>query len=252
MRKKFYFLILALFLIVAGGTFFIPLYKPPVINVLFVGNSYTYINDVPHLVSEMGLTDKNKIIIKAAMLAEGNANLEGWFARPQAIELLNSRRWDFVVLQEHSMRPVIPELSGRMRQAFQDWDRAIRATGAKTIIYQTWARKPGSSWYTDDRAPSLHFDSPEAMQEQVDRVTNEFAAEIQAPVVPVGDYILRCGKELGYSEFYDDDGTHLKISGSYLAALMLYRQLSGHNVDGVTYIPPNMSVASKDSIMKCI
>jgi hypothetical protein len=132
-----------------------------------------------------------------------------------------------------------------------DWNTAIRQAGAKPIVYETWARKPGSDWYDLTKYPEGGFGNPAYMQNQIDTITNQFAAEIGAHVVPVGDFWVACEKRPGAPDLYYRDGTHPSLAGSYLIALLLYRMFTAHSLANVRYIPNGMSPEDALLLKKC-
>jgi hypothetical protein len=207
------------------------------------------VNDVPRLVSYIAASDKeNHVPIQPGAFALGNATLDELWSNQDAKTALYAQHWDYVVMQEHSMQTTRPEWVNAMLGAMTQWNSAIRARGGKPIVYETWARAPGSSWYS---TPGLNFGSPEEMQKKIDTVTNDIAVQIQAPVVAAGDYWAKCSKEPQAPQFYSSDGTHASIAGSYLNALLIYKQVSGRMLDGVTFAPPGLTPANVELIKQC-
>ena len=57
----------------------------------------------------------------------------------KAIEKIRERKWDVVVLQEHSLQPILNRES--MHKYARILDGEIKKQGAKTVFYLTWARQ---------------------------------------------------------------------------------------------------------------
>ena len=115
----------------------------PVLHIYFLGDSYTFFFDLPHMVAAVAASDTvNPVDIEPEMVAKGNIKLAKLWDDPEAQAMLHSRHWDYVVLQEHSMQTLRPEWIQLMHQSMIDWNTAIRRSGAKPIVYETWA--PGS------------------------------------------------------------------------------------------------------------
>ena len=73
------------------------------LSILFIGNSYTYYNDMPKMLLDMAAADKgatHKLDIK--VYAQGGANLTQQWQEGKALELIKSQKWDYVVLQDQS------------------------------------------------------------------------------------------------------------------------------------------------------
>lgn len=107
-------------------------------KVLFIGNSYTYVNDLPSMVEGLAEAAGGRQIETARHLV-GGCTLERHVRETHAIDKIREQKWDFVVLQEQSLRPVI----GRdlMFQYARTLHAEIKKQDAKTVFYLTWARK---------------------------------------------------------------------------------------------------------------
>src|SRR5262245_15672010 len=96
-----YLCVLALLMLVAGcggnGT--------PEISILFIGNSYTSVNDLPGVVEKLSAAGGHPIHQES--VAVNGATLESLYDQGTgaAIQRIAARHWDFVVLQEQSQRP---------------------------------------------------------------------------------------------------------------------------------------------------
>lgn len=222
----------------------------PALNVLFVGNSYIFVNDLPGVVANIAATDSaNPVKLRAGrFVGPGSPLAERWQARAQA-DPLAAGKWDYVVLQESPIYDVTPLYIPISVQATMNWDKAIKQNGAKTLIFGPWARKEGSDDY---RAKDLvRFKNPDEMQAEIDRVRKGIAARVAATFVPVGDYWMACRSQPGAPELYNADATHPSAAGTYLTALVFYRQLTGHDLKHVTYIPPRLSKKDAAFILRC-
>ena len=62
------------------------------LRILFLGNSYTYYNNLPGLVEGMARRP-----VEAVAVTRGGATLEGLYIGTNALEVLRSSRWDLVV-----------------------------------------------------------------------------------------------------------------------------------------------------------
>jgi hypothetical protein len=76
--------------------------------VLFLGNSYTQFNDLPGLVQ--GLAQSVGHNLYRDQNTPGGHRLAGHAANPISLAKITARPWDYVVLQEFSLIPVIDSL----------------------------------------------------------------------------------------------------------------------------------------------
>ncbi len=224
----------------------------PVLNVMFIGNSYTFVNNMPFMIQAVAASDRaDPVVLNPVLFAIPSATLKGLWSRPDARDKLALRHWDYVVLQENSGLPTSPAGVEEMHEGIINWDAAVKAAGSRTILYETWARKAGSDWYSKQKYPDLDLVSPSVMQEKVDEAYNAFASDIGAALVPVGDYWAMCEEQPGAPDFYNKDGTHPNFAGDYLVALLFYRALTGHRLENVTYVAPGLTPDQAALIKKC-
>jgi hypothetical protein len=196
----------------------------PGVRVLFVGNSLTHENSMPALVGELAADDEGATAIFAVEYTAG-----GWMLRDAAedeglAELLDDVRWDVVVLQEQSQ---MPSFSRAQRAVEMDpyaraLDRRIRLSGARTMLFLTWAHRDG-----DPR--NMPGDSFGAMQSRLFDGYAEIAAELSATIAPVGLAWAEAWRRRPGLELWADDGRHPSRAGSYLAACVFYAALTGRD-----------------------
>src|SRR5580765_739672 len=107
----------------------------PKLRVLFVGNSLTYVNDLPAVVAGLGAASKLPDV-EYRMLAPGGWSIEDHWTIGDAPQVLASGRWDAVVLQQGPS--ALPESQVNFRTwAMRAADDA-RKHGARPALYQVW------------------------------------------------------------------------------------------------------------------
>jgi hypothetical protein len=94
---------------------------------------------------------------------------------------VRSGRYDRVVLQEQSTLPV--KNARQMHENVRLFDAAIRAAGARTVLYMTWARREARK--TQPAITAAYLD---------------IAAELGADVIPAGEVWARCTRARGSPE----------------------------------------------------
>ena len=116
-------------------------------SILFIGNSYTYYNDMPTLFSRLcGCNGKRAMVFS---VTHGGRKLHENLdpndpVTRQLDAVIAQNTMDVCILQEHSILPIT------------DFDRfSANVTGlmdklgpARFVLYQTWGRKTGSSFLT--------------------------------------------------------------------------------------------------------
>jgi hypothetical protein len=208
------------------------MFTPPVtdapLRVLFVGNSYTYGNNLPALVQRLSEETPGRKIV-AEQVTEGGWTLQMHWLQGKAPGRVREGKWDYVVLQDHSLRPIDD------RPQFERFSRlfvhAVRQVGARPIFYMTWARR---------HRPQT--------QEILTGSYRRIAYEQKARLAPVGEAwraILTSPEPL---RLHVGDDSHPNVEGSYVAALTILGairgQVPGESPADLGEVPP----ASKNVI----
>jgi len=81
------------------------------IRVLFIGNSYTSVNDLPATFAE--LASSGGVAVEVDAIDPGGQTLAGHAAAPDVLAAITGRRWTTVVLQEQSEIPAATDLFDR-------------------------------------------------------------------------------------------------------------------------------------------
>src|SRR5947207_963512 len=140
--------------------------EPKPVRVLFIGNSYTYVNDLPKMIAELARAGKQRPL-EHDRETPGGCSLEKHWKDGKAVKKIEAGKWDFVVLQEHSLRPL--DNRPLMFEYAVKLDSEVKKQNAKTLLYQTWARQntPGR-------------------QAELSKAYLDLGKELKAGVVPVG------------------------------------------------------------------
>lgn len=194
------------------------------INVLFIGNSYTYYNDgiwshFQKLAYEAGYNVQvDSVTIGSHHLYEfadpDEADPNGG---PLVEEKLSTNHYDYVFLQEHSTYP-ITNYDTFASAATTLYNRIMEHNAECTVIlYQTWGRETGSSNLTQDGRGWTNA----TMTYDLEYAYEKLGETLNVPVSPAGtafhDVYVNNGSKI---DLYDADQTHPTLEGTYLAALV--------------------------------
>ncbi len=174
--------------------------------ILFIGNSLTYRNDLPDLVYYL-LDDLQEEEIYIESVAFPNFGLPDHWEQGTALDRIDRGGWDIVVLQQGPSategRPYLLEYSELFAEE-------IRAVGAEPALFMVW---PAESRFFD-------FDGVSDSYATAAELVNGF-------LFPAGEG-WRAGWERDAElPFYELDGFHPSILGSYMAALVIAQQITG-------------------------
>jgi hypothetical protein len=128
------------------------------------------------------------------------------------------KQFDAVMFMDCSQCPIHPQLKATFHEYAKKHSDAIRAYGAKPVLFMSWAYK----------------DKPEMTQQLADQYTIAGNAN-DAQVVPAG---LAFARSVGIKpglELYAPDKRHPSLAGTYLAACTVYASLLGKSPVGNTY-----------------
>src|SRR5690554_730517 len=75
-------------------------------KVLFIGNSYTSANNLPSLISSLAQADGNPVLTEAHI--PGGSQLNQHAVNSTVLDLIASKDWGYVVIQEQSQIPSFP------------------------------------------------------------------------------------------------------------------------------------------------
>lgn len=196
------------------------------VRVLFIGNSYTYVNDLPGMFTELARAGGHTV--KTGMAAEGGWTFSNHASSPETLDQLKSAKWDFVVLQEQSQIPAMQQSrTTGMYPAARTLVRQIRAAQAVPIFFQTWAHRDG--W------PENGLPGYEAMQSQIDTGYQQIAKELNVPIAPAGYAWFMAKRQNPQWNLWQDDGSHPNEQGTYLAACVFYAAVFRQSPEGLTY-----------------
>lgn len=211
------------------------------LNVLFIGNSYILRNDLPGMLEKIAASGQG-VQIKAQAAAKNGATLGQLWGDEKLRSALYIGRRDFVVLQEQSLWAQLPETVEDTATSARLWGEEIAKAGAKPVIFETWERQPGSFWYTDKRYGYLK--SPKNMRDKNFAAASALAAQMNAQVAPVGHAYAALLKTNPKWPLYEADSHHPSVPGTYLAALVFYKTLTGRSPEETTFVPQGVNAES--------
>jgi hypothetical protein len=200
----------------------------PGLRVLFVGNSFTYYNEMPAMVHELAAHDRGARPLYSVEYTAPNWSLHEASDTEGLEELIDEVPWDVVVLQDvsyHLANP--PDWWSRETLPYAAaLRREIASNGGETIFFMTWGYERGA--YSDD--------SYALMQARLADGYEMLAATLSSEVAPVGAaWASALGGRPGLDP-WKRDGHHPSRAGSYLAACVFYRQLTGRDPLNSSYL----------------
>ena len=200
-------------------------------SILFIGNSYTYVNDLPTLL--FNLADSQGDYIEHSSSTPGGATFQTHVNSPATFTAINNREWDFVALQAQSQEPSFSDTqvnSQTLPFAEQLADSVYANYECSDVLmFMTWGRENGDPQW----APISTF---EGMNNRLRAGYMRMADSVQGSVCPVGVAWKYVRDNNPTIQLYSGDGSHPSIYGSYLAACTFYASVFRKTPVGAPFI----------------
>jgi hypothetical protein len=196
--------------------------RPSVYRVLFIGNSLTYTNDLPDTEAAVALAAGDTIQTQT-VAAPNLALIDHVAGQTNAVEVIKSGHWDYVVLQQGPTP--LPLYRDTLILATKWLQPYIRDAGARSAQLMVW--------------PSA---TKRATFDEVRRSSQLAAKAVGGVFLPAGEAwraAWAAGPRIG---LYGPDGFHPSELGTYLTALVVYEGLTGRDVETLS---PRITVAGK-------
>lgn len=202
-------------------------------HVLFIGNSYTQVNNLPQMVADVAASMGDTLTYEEN--TPGGCTFSQHCSN-QSMALIQQGGWDAVVLQEQSQYPSFPQ-SQVENEVFPYAQRLVDSVYAhgwctEPMFYMTWGRENG------DQQNAQFFPvlgTYEGMDSMLCLRYMQMASDNDASVCPVGRVWRYLRKNHGEINLYQSDGSHPSVEGSYAAACAFYTMLFHGDPEEITY-----------------
>lgn len=189
------------------------------IRVLFVGNSFTYYNNLPQVVAAMAKSQD--IIIETKHSTVGGSSLENHWKSERGTQtriMIELEKWDYIVFNNHSLSAI------NNAQNFIDYGKKFaeltRSKGAEPIFMMTWAYK-----------------SNPLMLPEIEKMYKTLCEQTKTDYIPGGPLFASSINYRPDLELFHDN-IHPSPNGTYLLGLAFFKYFTGKNVNP---IPTNIT-----------
>jgi len=178
-------------------------------QVLFIGNSLTYVNDLPGTLTDMAHS-VGDTIVTASVAKPDFAVIDHAKGLSNANAVIASRKWEYVILQQGPT--TLPINQDTLIIATKIFDPMIKNAGGKTGLFMVWP--------TSDHADLF----PDVLQGV------QLAADAVGGIVfPAGEAWKAALIADSKTPLYGSDGYHPAALGTYLSALVFYEMITHHD-----------------------
>lgn len=201
------------------------------ISVLFIGNSYTYVNDLPGTLDSLAASLGKSVLTGSKV--NGGYTFQNHANDPQTYTAIHQYPWDVVVIQGQSQEPSFPTDQVTIESlpyAVQLADSVYAHSFCSNVLFfMTWGRETG-----DPQWDSINtFDK---MNGRLYQSYMRIADSSDAMVAPVGAVWKYVRDHYPAIDLYAGDGSHPSLAGTYLAACTFYTALFTTSPQGSSYL----------------
>jgi hypothetical protein len=206
-------------------------------RVLFIGNSYTAVNNLPQLTADCALSiGFAGFPMEIASSTPGGTTFQVHTTNTTSQSLINQGNWDYVVLQEQSQLPSFPDAQVAVEcfpfAATLNEQILAADSCTETIFYMTWGRQNGDASNCASWPPVCTY---EGMDSLLNLRYRQMAIDNDAILSPVGavwKYIRTNYPEIN---LYAADGSHPSLEGTYAAACSMVTVIFRTDPTLITY-----------------
>lgn len=199
-------------------------------KVLFLGNSFTAVNGLANTFSQLSKSAGKIVYVEDN--TPGGYTLNGHSQNATSLQMISSKKWDYVVLQEQSQIPSRISLRDSLMYPYAIiLDSLIHQNSSctQTVFFMTWGHKNG------DLGLPQGSDTYEDMQIRLRSGYMTIADSVGALVSPVGwawRYVRQNNPSI---ELYLSDDYHPAMEGTYLAACTFFATIFEQTPVGIPY-----------------
>jgi len=204
-----------------------------VCKALFVGNSYTSVNNLPLTTYQLALSTGDTLIYDSS--TPGGYTFNNHLNNSTTTSLIEQGNWNYVILQEQSQNPAFP--IGQVQTdvlpyaaQLSDLIRLHNPDG-EVMFYMTWGRKNGDTSNCPYYPPICTYEGMDSLLYHRYLLMAELNNAAVSPVGAVWHYIRDHHPEI---ELYSSDESHPSLAGTYAAAATFYTVLFKKNPTLIT------------------
>lgn len=204
-------------------------------KILFLGNSYTGVNNLPQTFHDFALAGGDSVIYDSNN--PGGYTFQLHSTDTNSLAKINSQAWDYVVLQEQSQLPSFSpqQVATEVFPYARALDSLIHLNNActQTVFYMTWGRKYGDAMNCAGYPPVCTF---LGMQERLRDSYLQMGDMNNALVAPVGmGWKASWGVDTMVN-LWQADNSHPTLAGTYLTTCVMYATIFQKTPVGNTYL----------------
>jgi hypothetical protein len=224
--------------------------KETELKILFIGNSFTFFNDMPtkyfqNICGASGYKVNVEAITNGGHYLSKFADASDEYGA-KVDKALKENKYDIVIIQEQSGCPIADP--NRFFNGVRALAKKVKDNGAELYLFETWGYKEGYSKLV------THGGSTKIMEMKLRAAYTAIAEEVGAEVILAGVAMLDIHTQ-GKIEVYKDDLFHPSPKGSALVAYTIFAKVFMHDPRTVKYtcgVGESNSAAMKEAAYKAV
>jgi hypothetical protein len=215
------------------------------LNILFLGNSLMYYNDMPELFAKIATANGKKVNVQS--VTKGSATISDFTDErtevgAKAIPLLKNNPWDIVIIEpSRRISPYENTVKEAELASAKKIQELAKAAGGDVLLYSVWGNNNGNVVEYKATTPTsmpevaTHLMGRKPHTAFMHEVNLEFAAALGVKVALAGYAFENCIAKYPEFNLYHSDERHPSPIGSYLAAAVIYTTVFGEKAEKIPY-----------------
>ena len=202
-------------------------------SVLFLGNSYTFVNDSPQLTADIANSMGDTLIYD--FNTPGGFTIQDHSANATSLNKIMLGHWDFVVLQGSNLLSLqLDRVEVEVFPYAHYLDSVINDYNpcGETMFYMTWGLKNGDPANCPIWEPVCTYQGMDDLLQLRNKMMADSSKAVISPVGAVWRYIREHYPSI---ELYVADNAHPSAAGSYAAACSFYAGIFRKDPSLITY-----------------
>jgi len=179
-------------------------------NILFIGNSFTFYWNLPSQVEKMSI--EIGLNWKVKHISIPSATLQIHWNNQDLKSLLESEKFDHIIIQEHSSTPLENQ---DLTKTYFEKIMSLIPESTQVHFFSTWMY------------PSIQYLNVKNDEFPIEKNIQEIIKGYDVKIIPVGRAFKLFNEKYPFFKLLMEDDKHPNSNGSYLASCIIFSHISG-------------------------
>ncbi|MBE6607547.1 MAG: hypothetical protein E7633_03200 [Ruminococcaceae bacterium] len=215
-------------------------------NILFLGNSLMFFNDMPAIFDNIAKSFGKDLFVRS--ITKGGATMTDFTLKESRVgqefaKAISEQAWDYIIIEpSRRITPYENSVLEVERASAKILYDAAKANGAEILLYCVWGNNSGDLKLFKADSPT-HMTSGEMLpitREEHARFMHGISLRVSndlggVRIIEAGSAFENLITEHPEINLYHEDKKHPSPEGSYLAACAVYSTIFGEKTEGASY-----------------